>query len=106
MTMKLRQVLTAAAATLICSATSAQADRVNAVTGEKLDSGLGSLPHFSRWADPRAGRVAVQRLPGESLDSGLGQLPHHRLWTDRSGKNPIGVTVAADAPAKLAQAGN
>ncbi len=60
-----------------------------AVPGEKIDSGLGDLPHYSRWADPR-GRVVAAAVPGESLDSGLGELPHYRLWLDRSGKHPMG----------------
>lgn len=60
-----------------------------AVPGEKIDSGLGDLPHYSRWADPR-GRVVAVAVPGESLDSGLGELPHYRLWVDRSGKHPMG----------------
>ena len=48
--MNLRQVLTAAAASLICLANPALAERVNAVAGEKLDSGLGSLPEADRDA--------------------------------------------------------
>lgn len=60
-----------------------------AVPGEKIDSGLGDLPHYSRWADPR-GRVVAVAVPGESLDNGLGELPHYRLWVDRSGKHPLG----------------
>jgi len=62
------------------------------LAGEKIDSGLGALPHYSRWADPR-GRVIASAVPGESLDDGLGQLPHYRTWVDRSGKNPTGKPV-------------
>lgn len=59
------------------------------VPGEKIDSGLGDLPHYSRWAD-RSGRVVAVAVPGESLDSGLGELPPYRLWVDRTGKDPMG----------------
>jgi len=66
----------------------------SAVVGEKIDSGLGSLPHYSRWAD-RSGRVVIRvtAVPGESLDDGLGELPHYRQWADRSGKRPMGKPV-------------
>lgn len=70
----------------------AEPSSVTAVAGEKIDSGLGSLPHYSRWADPR-GRVVASAVPGESLDDGLGELPHYRAWVDRSGKNPMGKAV-------------
>lgn len=63
------------------------ADRQNPVVGEKLDSGLGSLPHYRHWAKHRAtGEPAAlsQRVPGEKLDSGLGSLPHYRHWTKHS----------------------
>jgi hypothetical protein len=105
--MKLHQVLTAAAAALCCLATPALAQRSTAVAGEKLDSGLGQLPHYSKWADPRGGRVTALTVPGESLDSGLGELPPYRLWADRSGKDPMGgATPAASryAAALIAQA--
>jgi hypothetical protein len=63
----------------------------SAVVGEKIDSGLGSLPHYASWAD-KTGRVVIRvtAVPGESLDDGLGELPHYRLWADRSGKHPLG----------------
>jgi hypothetical protein len=53
------------------------------VTGEKLDSGLGDLPHYSRW--------------GEKLDSGLGDLPHYSKWADPTGKNPLQNRAAAES---------
>ncbi len=31
----------------------------NRVSGEKVDSGLGDLPHYSKWADP-TGKNPVQ----------------------------------------------
>ena len=89
--MKLHLILTAAAAALCCLATPALAQRASAVAGEKLDSGLGSLPHYSLWAEPRTARAALLAVPGESLDSGLGELPPYRLWVDRSGKDPMGI---------------
>jgi len=88
--MNLKCAFVAAAAALSSLVLPALAESPRAaVAGEKLDSGLGSLPHYSRWADP-SGRVVAAALPGESLDSGLGELPHYRLWIDRSGKNPMG----------------
>lgn len=55
------------------------------VTGEKLDSGLGELPHYREWAHNPATRQLVAmdvatRVSGEKLDSGLGKLPHYREW--------------------------
>lgn len=55
------------------------------VAGEKLDSGLGKLPHYRDWAKYPALRPLVrvadgQRIAGEKLDSGLGSLPHYREW--------------------------
>lgn len=67
--------------------------RINPVPGEKLDSGLGSLPHYSRWAQEgvlntsgAAATGAATRVAGEKLDSGLGELPHYRDWKDPSGR--------------------
>lgn len=116
--MKLHLILIAAAAALCSLSAPAVAQRATAVAGEKIDSGLGSLPHYSRWADPRTGRAVALAVPGESLDSGLGELPLYRLWVDRSGQDPMG-TVATAAlrnsgaksaqtarPSKMAQASN
>ena len=36
------------------------------VSGEKVDSGLGDLPHYSQWAKP------ANKVSGEKVDSGLG----------------------------------
>ena len=57
------------------------------VSGEKVDSGLGDLPHYSLWADP-SGKAPMQAT-GEKVDSGLGDLPHYSLWADPSGKTPL-----------------
>lgn len=64
------------------------------VSGQKLDSGLGSLPHYSQWAD-RSGRGvhSSTTVIGESLDDGLGNLPHYAKWIDRSGRDPMGVNA-------------
>lgn len=67
----------------------------SAVAGEKIDSGLGQLPHYSRWAGtgaPRTGASHAISVPGESLDDGLAALPHYRLWKDASGRDPLGMT--------------
>ncbi len=58
------------------------------VPGQKIDSGLGQLPHFRHWAD-RSGRLTTVVL-GESLDDGLGALPHYSQWKDPSGRDPLG----------------
>lgn len=58
------------------------------VPGQKIDSGLGQLPHYRHWAD-RSGRLTTVVL-GESLDDGLGELPHYSQWKDPSGRDPLG----------------
>jgi hypothetical protein len=58
--------------------------------GQKIDSGLGELPHYSKWVD-RSGRYPLgYRVVGESLDDGLGELPHYSKWVDRTGRDPMG----------------
>lgn len=59
-----------------------RASAVRHVVGEKLDSGLGELPHYCEWAHHPATRklAAATGVPGEKLDSGLGALPHYREW--------------------------
>lgn len=81
--------------------------RSNPVPGEKLDSGLGSLPHYSRWAQEGvlgpAGAPATRatHVVGEKIDSGLGELPHYREWKDPSGH---AVTAAAAQRTQFADA--
>jgi hypothetical protein len=63
--------------------------------GQKIDSGLGDLPHYSQWADP-TGKDPMRRVAampsakvhvvGEKVDSGLGDLPHYSQWADKSGR--------------------
>ena len=47
------------------------------VPGEKIDNGLGSVPHFSKWTE-----TWVYAVPAESIDNGLGSLPHFSTWTE------------------------
>jgi hypothetical protein len=69
----------------LCVAVSA-----SAVEGQKLDSGLGSLPHYSKWADKSGRTPMAARVAGESLDNGLGALPHYSQWQDKTGRDPMG----------------
>jgi hypothetical protein len=66
-----------------------------AVAGQKLDSGLGSLPHYSKWVDKSGADPVGARVLGESLDNGLGDLPHYSQWRDRSGRDPMGLERTA-----------
>ena len=92
--MKLARFLSLATLTLCVTAASVAARAGNAVPGEKIDSGLGELPHYSQWARA-SGRSApaptALAVPGESLDDGLAALPHYSRWKDRSGKDPLGL---------------
>ncbi len=84
----LRSCLAALAMVSITCTVQAAPDTV--VIGQKLDSGLGSLPHYSKWADPTGRTPMSSRVVGESLDDGLGALPHYSRWLDRSGRDPMG----------------
>ena len=87
----LKRLVVAVAVFLAAMASSAavEARNPNQVPGEKLDSGLGELPHYRDW-----GRYAgtsnlvahVNHVPGEKLDSGLGELKHYRYWIDDTGR--------------------
>ena len=70
-----------------------------APAGQKLDSGLGELPHYSQWLDKSGRSPLGTRVAGESLDSGLGALPHYRHWEDPSGRDPLGLQAQAHAQA-------
>lgn len=73
------------------------------VAGQKLDSGLGELPHYSQWANPTgknplrrsadAARAKAQ-VAGEKKDSGLGDLPHYSQWSDKYGHQALRVSQA------------
>ena len=100
--MKLRSIVCLGAVALCGAAFAADV----AATGQKLDSGLGELPHYSQWLDKSGRHPTGLRVAGESLDSGLGSLPHYRLWKDKSGRDPMGLQatrvagVAGAAPAR------
>ena len=42
-----------------------------------------------------AGKAApmAPTVVGEKLDSGLGELPHYREWKDKTGKDPMGLSM-------------
>ncbi len=71
------------ATTMAAAAPPAEVKREGAISGEKVDSGLGELPHYREWknafagATPASQQVAVH-IPGEKIDSGLGDLPDYR----------------------------
>jgi hypothetical protein len=44
------------------------------VPGEKIDNGLGDLPHYRYWADKSGKNPVSHRIAGEKLDSGLGDI--------------------------------
>ena len=106
-----RQLAVFVAAALVVAASSLHADTGPQVVGEKVDSGLGQLPHYSQWADPTGKAVVpvsvqvprrtklIMRtgLLGEKIDSGLGQLPHYSQWADATGKDPMGPQVMRTA---------
>jgi hypothetical protein len=56
---------------------------VHNVAGQKIDSGLADLPHYSQWADKTGKNVKPVNVAGQKLDSGLGDLPHYSQWVDR-----------------------
>jgi hypothetical protein len=63
----------------------------NAVSGQKIDSGLGDLPHYRHWVDKTGRKVSANRLPGEKLDSGLGEIAPFSLGKNDDSR---GVDVA------------
>ena len=98
--MKTRLHLLLGTLALSLTAGSALSGPETAVQGQKIDSGLGELSHYSSWSD-RSGRIPLgQRVLGESLDDGLGELPHYSKWLDRSGRDPLGRQATQIAEAK------
>jgi len=81
------------AAAMLGTAVLAHAAPQAAVTGQKIDSGLGVLPHYSQWLDKSGRQPTAARVLGESLDNGLGDLPHYSRWSDRTGRDPLGGTA-------------
>jgi hypothetical protein len=98
MNTSLRLSLTAAAVLLAAGA--AMSGPAAAVAGQKLDSGLGDLPHYSTWADKSGRMVVSNRVVGESLDDGLADLPHYSKWVDPTGRDPLGRMGTQVATAK------
>ncbi|HKC45492.1 MAG TPA: hypothetical protein VKC64_16795 [Burkholderiales bacterium] len=56
---------------------SALADGEVLTPAAKIDSGLGTLPHYLQWREPW-----VYATPAEKIDSGLGSLPHYSQWRE------------------------
>jgi hypothetical protein len=57
------------------------------VAGEKLDNGLGRLPHYREWhygwnTNRKNAQLRLNPVVGEKLDSGLGELQPHRVHVD------------------------
>lgn len=98
--MKTRLCVALSAAVLILAAGPALSGPTASVAGQKLDSGLGALPHYSKWADPTGRNPMGERIAGESLDNGLGELPHYSKWVDKTGRDPLGRNAAQVAQAK------
>lgn len=73
----------------------------HAVAGEKLDSGLGELPHYSQWAQHPELAALAGTVPGEKLDSGLGALPHYSQWA----KHPALAALAGTVPGEKLDSG-
>ncbi|MBI3369263.1 MAG: hypothetical protein HY021_12725 [Burkholderiales bacterium] len=89
--MKIKLFASLSAVALLLAAGAAVAGpKAYVVEGQKLDSGLGELPHYAKWSDASGRNVQPTRVLGESLDDGLGQLPHYSKWKDRTGKDPMG----------------
>lgn len=81
---------------LACGAETPRASGVmQHVAGEKLDSGLGELPHYREWAHNLTTMDVATRASGEKLDSGLGELPHYREWAHHAATRQLAPTDAA-----------
>ncbi len=71
-----------------CNAETPVRDKQHRVAGEKLDSGLGKLPHYREWSKyPDTSRLValVDRVPGEEFDNELVELPAYFGRADRKG---------------------
>ena len=47
----------------------------NQVSGEKVDSGLGDLPHYSKWADPTGKNPVQGKAQAKGEDKPAQRLP-------------------------------
>ena len=86
MTTRSVTVMTFAAVFCVCAPSRAQDTakdtRPVRLAGEKLDSGLGSLPHYREWRDLWTGTAPkmsgrLNPVQGEKLDSGLGEVQRY-----------------------------
>jgi hypothetical protein len=88
-------------------------DARSAVEGEKIDSGVGTLPDYRQWKHhPGLALLLAQRarldgaanhVAGQKIDSGLGDLPHYGQWKDYPGLAPLaGRNVPETVPERLA----
>ena len=97
--MNTRKIVIAGVATVFATAIAlAAGPSPTRIAGEKLDSGLGELPHYGEWANHahlRSMTAMVNRVPGEKLDSGLGELPPYREW---AGVRSVQQTASRDMP--------
>lgn len=91
--MKVRLIVSLAAL-VVALPMSATVYSSSANPGQKVDSGLGSLPHYSLWKDKSGRNPMGNAVIGESLDDGLGSLPHYSQWKDKSGRDPMGLEAA------------
>ena len=80
-----------------CPLTSAS---TTGVAGQKIDSGLGELPHYSTWIDRTGQYPTPHHVSGESQDNGLGDLPHYSRWVDPTGRDPLGRKVVQVSEAR------
>lgn len=69
------------------------------LVGEKFDNGLGDLAHYSKWVD-----TSGTTLVGQSLDDGVGELPHYSKWADMSGKSLLAKQPSGDRDQGTSQA--
>ena len=87
-----KQIVSLALGLLVLAGPATSAPNV-AVPGQKIDSGLGDLPHYSTWVDRSGRNPTGTRVAGESLDDGLADLPHYSKWIDPTGRDPMGREV-------------
>ncbi len=92
-----RLITTLATLVLACAAAPALSAPDMGSAGQKLDSGLGELPHYSKWIDAKGRHPVAVRVVGETLDSGLGELPHYSKWKDQTGRDPMGRDITERA---------
>ena len=65
----------AALAAMLASGAAVAADLLpQQIPGQKIDSGLGELPHYRHWVDKTGKTPLPTRVVGEKLDSGLGDI--------------------------------